>query len=147
MTSLTQEAAPEAPERPNVLARIEAYKRREIAEAKLRIPLAKLEKKVAQADPPRGFAAAIRTHRAEGRTALIAEVKKASPSKGLIRADFDPAALAELVRADGRRPVLSCAAGVRSANALVAAQRAGLEFSEHYRGGFKDWYASGEDIA
>ncbi len=60
MTSLTQEAAPdpaaEAPERPNVLARIEAYKRREIAEAKLRVPLAKLEKKVAQADPPRGFA-------------------------------------------------------------------------------------------
>lgn len=101
MTSLTQEAAPEAPERPNVLARIEAYKRREIAEAKLRIPLAKLEKKVAQADPPRGFAAAIRTHRAEGRTALIAEVKKASPSKGLIRADFDPAALAEAYEAGG----------------------------------------------
>jgi len=98
MTSLTQEATPdpaaEAPERPNVLARIEAYKRREIAEAKLRVPLAKLEKKVAQADPPRGFAQAIRAHRAEGRTALIAEVKKASPSKGLIRADFDPATLA-----------------------------------------------------
>ncbi|MCJ2015308.1 indole-3-glycerol phosphate synthase TrpC [Methylobacterium sp. J-076] len=94
MTSQTHEAAPEAPERPNVLARIEAYKRREIAEAKLRVPLAKLEKKVAQADPPRGFAAAIRAHLAEGRTALIAEVKKASPSKGLIRADFDPAKLA-----------------------------------------------------
>lgn len=61
--------------------------------------------------------------------------------------EFDPAALAELVRADGRRPVLSCAAGVRSANALVAAQRAGLDFSEHYRGGFKDWYAAGEDVA
>ncbi len=61
--------------------------------------------------------------------------------------EFDPAALAELVRADGRRPVLSCAAGVRSVNALVAAQRAGFDFSEHYRGGFKDWYASGEDIA
>ncbi len=73
MTSLTQEAAPEAapenPERPNVLARIEAYKRREIAEAKLRMPLAKLEKKVAQADPPRGFAEAIRKHRKEGRPA------------------------------------------------------------------------------
>lgn len=104
MTSLTQEAAPEpaeAPERPNVLARIEAYKRREIAEAKLRVPLAKLEKKVAQADPPRGFAAAIRAHRAEGRTALIAEVKKASPSKGLIRADFDPATLAAAYEAGG----------------------------------------------
>jgi len=101
MTSLTQDAVPEAPERPNVLARIEAYKRREIAEAKLRVPLAKLEKRVAQADPPRGFAAAIRAHRAEGRTALIAEVKKASPSKGLIRADFDPATLATAYEAGG----------------------------------------------
>ncbi len=101
MTSLTQEAVPEAPERANVLARIEAYKRREIAEAKLRLPLAKLEKKAAQADPPRGFAAAIRTHLAEGRPALIAEVKKASPSKGLIRADFDPASLAAAYEAGG----------------------------------------------
>ncbi len=101
MTSLTHEPVPAAPERPNVLARIEAYKRREIAEAKLRMPLAKLEKKAAQADPPRGFAAAIRTHQAAGRTALIAEVKKASPSKGLIREDFDPATLAAAYEAGG----------------------------------------------
>jgi indole-3-glycerol phosphate synthase len=106
MSSLTQEATHETgaeapPERPNVLARIEAYKRREIAEAKLRVPLAKLERKVAQADPVRGFAAAIRAHRAEGRPALIAEVKKASPSKGLIRADFDPATLAAAYAAGG----------------------------------------------
>ncbi|GJE09607.1 MULTISPECIES: indole-3-glycerol phosphate synthase TrpC [Methylobacterium] len=92
----------EAPtERPNVLARIEAYKRREIAEAKLRVPLAKLERKVADAKPVRGFAAAIRSHLGEGRPALIAEVKKASPSKGLIRADFDPAALAAAYEAGG----------------------------------------------
>lgn len=114
MSTLTQEAglepgqeskrdnAPEAAtERPNVLARIEAYKRREIAEAKLRVPLAKLERKVAQAEPVRGFAAAIRTHLADGRPALIAEVKKASPSKGLIRADFDPASLAAAYEAGG----------------------------------------------
>lgn len=105
MTSDLREAAPEgageAAERPNVLARIEAYKRREIAEAKLRVPLAKLEKKVAKADPPRGFAEAIRAHLAQGRTALIAEVKKASPSKGLIRADFDPAILAAAYEAGG----------------------------------------------
>ena len=81
-------------ERASVLARIEAYKRREIAEAKLRLPLSELEKKAARASPPRGFAAAIAATIAEGGTALIAEVKKASPSKGLIRADFDPVALA-----------------------------------------------------
>ncbi|WP_267427248.1 indole-3-glycerol phosphate synthase TrpC [Methylobacterium sp. GC_Met_2] len=106
MSSLTQEpthaTGAEVPtERPNVLAKIEAYKRREIAEAKLRVPLAKLERKVAQADPVRGFAAAIRAHLAENRPALIAEVKKASPSKGLIRADFDPATLAAAYAAGG----------------------------------------------
>lgn len=61
--------------------------------------------------------------------------------------EFDPAAIADLVKADGRRPVFSCAAGVRSVQAMVAAQQAGLDLSEHYRGGFKDWYSAGEDIA
>jgi indole-3-glycerol phosphate synthase len=87
--------------RTDVLARIEAYKRREVAEAKLRLPLAKLEKRVAEAGPVRGFARAIAAHIAEGRPALIAEVKKASPSKGLIREDFDPAVLAAAYEAGG----------------------------------------------
>ncbi|PXW64229.1 indole-3-glycerol phosphate synthase TrpC [Methylobacterium sp. B4] len=86
--------AASAPERASVLARIEAYKRREIAEAKLRFPLAKLEKQVAKAEAPRGFADAIAAHIADDRPALIAEIKKASPSKGLIRADFNPKTLA-----------------------------------------------------
>ncbi len=59
---------------------------------------------------------------------------------------FDPRALAALIAEDGRRPVLSCAAGVRSMNALMAAQGAGLTIAEHYKGGFKDWYAAGEAV-
>lgn len=60
---------------------------------------------------------------------------------------FDPQAVAELVAADGRRPVFSCASGVRSVHALMAAQNAGLDLAEHYKGGFKDWYGAGETIA
>ncbi len=80
---------------PDVLARIEAYKRREIAEAKLRLPPAEMERRASKAPPPRGFADVIARQLAQNRPALIAEVKKASPSKGMIRADFDPPALAE----------------------------------------------------
>lgn len=78
----------------DVLARIEAYKRREIAAAKAAIPPAAMEAEALRASPARGFAAAIERHLREGRPALIAEIKKASPSKGLIRADFDPPSLA-----------------------------------------------------
>ena len=59
---------------------------------------------------------------------------------------FDPATLRQLVEADGRRPVLSCAAGVRSARALAFAQAGGLALSEHYAGGFKDWAGAGEPV-
>jgi len=79
----------------DVLARIEAYKRQEIAAAKSAVPQAEIERRAETASPARGFAAAIEKHLTEGRPALIAEVKKASPSKGLIRADFDPPSLAK----------------------------------------------------
>jgi indole-3-glycerol phosphate synthase len=85
----------------NILERVRAYKGDEIAAAKRTQPPASLESEARDAATPRGFLAAIERRLVTGGYALIAEIKKASPSKGLIRADFDPPALARSYQAGG----------------------------------------------
>jgi indole-3-glycerol phosphate synthase len=84
-----------------ILSKIEAYKRVEIAAARGAVPFAEIDRRAKAAPPPRKFLHAIERQLAGGNYALIAEVKKASPSKGLIRADFDPATLARAYEAGG----------------------------------------------
>ncbi len=85
----------------DVLARICADKRNLIATRKRETPASALEARARDAEPPRGFHRALAERAASGRFGLICEIKKASPSKGLIRADFDPPALARAYAAGG----------------------------------------------
>ncbi len=106
----------------DVLSRIAAYKREEVAERKARTPQDEIERLAATAPPLRGFRAALA---GASRPALIAEIKKASPSKGLIRTDFDPPALARAYAEGGATclSVLTDRPSFRGEDAYLAAAR------------------------
>lgn len=86
---------------PDILRRIVARKSEEIEARARRLPLATLSRQVESAPAPRDFDAAMRDHIGAGRPAVVAEIKKASPSKGILRADFAPADIARDYAAHG----------------------------------------------
>jgi len=89
------------PNTPDILKKIMARKTEEVCDARLRRPVEALQDLQAQVSAPRGFADALLRRVAAGDAAVIAEVKKASPSKGVLREDFDPAAIAASYAAGG----------------------------------------------
>ena len=86
---------------PDVLTRILAEKARELDAARAAVSLAEIERMARAASPPRDFAGALRSAIDRGQAAVIAEIKRASPSRGVLRADFDPPAIARAYAGHG----------------------------------------------
>ena len=112
----------------DVLDKIAAYKRDEVATRKIARSQDEVDRAAAGASPVRGFRAALERAANPGRLALIAEVKKASPSKGLIRADFDPPAIARAYAAGGAAclSVLTDGPSFQGSEAYLQAVRAAV---------------------
>ena len=92
---------PVTEQRPDILNRILATKQQELAERRQLKSIHELQQQAHHVSPPRGFVAALRRRVAQGGSAVIAEIKKASPSKGVIRPDFDPVAIAKSYQSGG----------------------------------------------
>ena len=118
----------------DILERILTRKGQEIAERQREHSLADLYARAADRDAPRGFVASLRASLAAGRAGVIAEIKKASPSKGLIREHFEPAAIAAGSKCSRIRPLLGDAFLIAAMTPARPAARLALSEATNPRG-------------